>query len=204
MGDEVSILAEVVPVVDDADLIVSSVERPDAFGELYERHAEALLAFFSRRTACPQTAADLTAETFAQAFASRGRFRRSGAPARSWLFTIARRQLSRYVRSEIVSAKYRDKLGLPEQTLMTDTDVEWIARLFDDDPDRATLLAALDTLTEGQRVAVQLRVVNELPYPEVAQYLGCTEQAARVRVCRGLTDLRAYLKLDNDTNGVPK
>lgn len=201
MGDQVSTLAGVVPVVDDADLIMLSVERPDAFGELYERHADALLAYFSRRTACPQTAADLMAETFAQAFASRGRFRRSGAPARSWLFTIAHNQLGKYVRSEIVSAKYRDKLGLPDHIIMTKNDVEIISRLVNEDPERATLLAALDTLTEGQRRAVQLRVVNELPYPDVARHLGCTEQAARVRVCRGLTELRTYLRLDSDSDG---
>ena len=38
---------------------------------LYERHAETLLVFFTRRTFDPEVATDLWAETFAQALAGR-------------------------------------------------------------------------------------------------------------------------------------
>ena len=39
----------------------------EAFVALYREHAEALLVFFARRTLDAEAAADLTAETFAQA-----------------------------------------------------------------------------------------------------------------------------------------
>ena len=41
--------------------------------------------------------------------------------------------------------------------------------------------------------AVLLRIVEELPYDEIAERLGCTAGNARVRVCRGLDRLEAYL-----------
>lgn len=47
----------------DAALLRDSAENPEAFGVLYDRYARQLLAFVYRRTACPQTAADVVAET---------------------------------------------------------------------------------------------------------------------------------------------
>ncbi len=55
----------------DAQLLLASRTDPEAFTALYRRHAEALLRFFARRTLDPEAAAELTAETFAQAFASK-------------------------------------------------------------------------------------------------------------------------------------
>ncbi|MGZ8635009.1 MAG: RNA polymerase sigma factor, partial [Solirubrobacteraceae bacterium] len=46
-----------------------------SFSAFYRGHAQALLVFFTRRTYDVQSALDLTAETFAQAFAARRRFR---------------------------------------------------------------------------------------------------------------------------------
>ena len=57
--------------LDDEELLVLSAGRADAFGTFYERHAEALLRFFARRTLDPDAAAELTAETFAEAWVSR-------------------------------------------------------------------------------------------------------------------------------------
>ena len=71
----------------DAELLLASKVSPSAFVELYRRHAEDVLRYFAKRTLDPEAAAELTAETFAQAFASR-----SIVPARknrpSWCFAI--------------------------------------------------------------------------------------------------------------------
>src|SRR5215208_4230606 len=56
------------------------------FGEVYNALAAGLLRHFTRRTFDVETAADLTAETFARAFESRGRFRGStDAEASAWI-----------------------------------------------------------------------------------------------------------------------
>lgn len=55
------------------------------------------------------------------------------------------------------------------------------------------LWARLDDLPAGERLAVILRVVQARPYTEVAEVLGCSEGAARMRVHRGLDKLRRRL-----------
>jgi DNA-directed RNA polymerase specialized sigma24 family protein len=57
----------------DTELLLASRAEPVAFVELYRRHAEDLLRYFARRTLDPEAAAELTAETFAEAYASRGK-----------------------------------------------------------------------------------------------------------------------------------
>ncbi len=80
----------------DAELVLASGDEGERFGLFYDRHFDAVLRYFYARTICAQTAADLTAETFAAAFASRRCFRDTASPPAAWLFTIARRQLGRY------------------------------------------------------------------------------------------------------------
>ena len=96
----------------DARLLKDSARDAGAFGIFYDRHAREVSTYFVRRTADYALAADLTAETFAQAFASRRRYRNSGARASAWLFTIAARQLNEFFRQERVSSKYRSRLSL--------------------------------------------------------------------------------------------
>ena len=51
-----------------------------------------------------------------------------------------------------------------------------------------------ERLAADQREAVKLRVIDELPYPEVAAALAVSEQTARARVSRGLRRLAAALE----------
>jgi RNA polymerase sigma factor (sigma-70 family) len=177
----------------DAELLRGSAEEPEAFGLFYDRHAAEVLKFFYRRTACAQTAADLTAETFAQAFGSRKRFRDTGIPARAWLFGIAHHQLAREARGRRISDRYRRRLGM-EPVAVDDVSLERIEALADFAPVRDQIRGALRLLPASQSAAVVLRVGCELSYDEVAQRLGCSPGAARVRVTRGLTRLANLLE----------
>lgn len=177
----------------DAELLVLSGEQPEAFGTLYRRHAEDLLRYFARRTLDPESAAELTAETFAEAFASRGRFRDRGSGGAAWLYGIARHQLGRYLRAGAVDARARRRLGMPERDL-SPSDYERIEELIDFTPLRAALADALDVLTEDQREAMRLRVMEERPYEEVARILACSEATARARVSRGLRRITQVLE----------
>jgi RNA polymerase sigma factor (sigma-70 family) len=178
----------------DAELLLDSQTEPDAFTELYRRHAEDLLRYFARRTLDPEAAAELTAETFAEAFVSRGRYTQvEGVNGVAWLYGIARHQLGRFFRAGRVEAVARRRLGMPERPLPTD-DYERIEDLVDFAPIREALVDALGALTEDQREALQLRVIDELPYPEVAARLSCAEATARQRVSRGLRRLALVLQ----------
>lgn len=177
----------------DAELLTASAADPEAFGVFYDRNVRALLAFFYRRTACPQTAADLTAETFAVAFAARHRFRDVGAPGLAWLLGIARREFSAAVRREKVRDRARRRLGM-ERIELDAASTERIEELADLEPLRAAVESALGSLTPKVAEAVSLRVERGLPYAEVARRIGCSEGAARVRVARGLAKLADQLE----------
>ena len=60
--------------------------------------------------------------------------------------------------------------------------------------DVTALVEALDTLSDDQREAMRLRVIDGLGYAEVAQRLRCTEQNARQRVSRGLRRIALLLQ----------
>lgn len=173
--------------------MVLSREDPDAFGRFYERHAEDLLRYFARRTLDPEAAAELTAETFAEAFASRHRFRERGGGGAPWLYGIAKHELSRFFRSGAVEARARQRLGLPEREV-SDEDYERIEELIDFERVGRAIGQALSVLSAEQREAMTLRVIEQRPYVEVAQMLACSEQTARARVSRGLKRLASLLE----------
>src|SRR3569833_3270545 len=89
-----------VRVRDEAELMRASRQDPAAFREVYDRYAEQIYGFVLRRTGDPHAAHDLTAETFAQAWLSRRRFRdRVGGLAGLWLYGIARNVIATAARS---------------------------------------------------------------------------------------------------------
>jgi len=177
----------------DAELLTAARRDPAAFAAFCDRHAVAVLGFFARRTTCAATAADLTAETFAQAYASRRRYRDTGDPATAWLFAIARRQLAGFVRRQAVDDRARRRLGIAPSAL-DDVSFERIEDLADLRALRGALEDALASLPPEQAEAIRLRVLRELSYADVAGRLGCSEGAARVRVCRGLDRLARLLR----------
>jgi RNA polymerase sigma factor (sigma-70 family) len=165
------------------------------FVDLYQRESELVLLFCARRVLDPETALDLTAETFAQAFRARQAFRGSTeVEARAWLLTIARRQVGRFLRRGSLDRRALLRVGI--QTPVLDVgEAEEIERRAGLASLRAALGAELARLSAEQRDALRLRVVEERPYCEVAQRLGVSEATARARVSRGLRALARALEL---------
>jgi RNA polymerase sigma factor (sigma-70 family) len=177
----------------DAELLLASRTDPATFVELYRRHAEDLVRYFAKRTLDPEAAAELTAETFAEAFSSRRMYRDTGANGVAWLYGIARHQLGRFFRLGKVDGMARRRLGMPERPLPPE-DYERIEDLVDFVPMREALVEALGSLEDDQREALRLRVIDGLPYPVVAERLRCAEATARQRVSRGLRRLALVLQ----------
>ena len=179
----------------DAELIVASRRDPAAFRELYDRWADKLLAYFYRRVLDPEVAADLLAETFAVAYERRKRFRNVGKPGGAWLYGIAAKELSHWFRRQEVERRAVRRLGV-EVPALDDESIARIEALADIEHHREALAAALDQMTGGEREAVELRVVSELGYDEIAARLDCTEGAARRRVHRGLARLNNLMQME--------
>ena len=175
----------------DADLLRDSRRNSAAFRILYDRHAARIHAFHRRRTGEDTAALELTAETFAQAWLSRDRYTDHGeGTIAPWLFGIARHVVAASVRRRTMDRVARDRLHLDLHPVAADVHPSWL-----DDLD-ADLTAALADLPDGQRRAIELRVIADQAYEDVARDLDCTPQAARVRVHRGLTAIRRRLTGD--------
>lgn len=163
---------------------------PDAFGELYARYESIVVAALVRQTRDVELAADLAAETFAQALVHAGRFQgEDGSSAVGWLLGIARNLALNALRQGRAESRARQKLGVTEVVLASET-IERAEQLLDADFASARLNSALQGLPDSQREAVLAYVVHERPYDEIAQELRIPAATVRQRVSRGLAQVR--------------
>lgn len=157
--------------------------------ELYDEHARELIGFFARRTGDPQLALDLLGDTFVAAFEWRRKCRgRSEREQAAWLFSIAANKLNDHYRSGAAERRARERLA-GELRALDRHELSTIRELAELGPHDERLNAAFDGLSDEQREAVRLRVIDEHPYAEVSTELGISEPAARARVSRGLRTL---------------
>ncbi|RTL06303.1 MAG: RNA polymerase sigma factor [Acidimicrobiia bacterium] len=160
-----------------------------AFAQFYDEEAGQLLGWFKHRTAAADVAADLCAETFAVVLKTLDRYEAGNGPApQAWLYGIARNQFRHWLRRQRVQDRARQQLGIYLQLPQAD-DLDLVELRADLERAAGPLDGALAALSEPTRAAVLLRVVDELPYADVAARLECSEGAARVRVSRGLAQL---------------
>ena len=167
----------------DEQLLASSGR--EAFGTFYDRHARAVLEYFARRTRDPESAADLTAETFAAAIVARRRFRPGPVPASAWLFGIAHHKLADFQRRG--RAEDRALRRLRVQRPQLDEDDAQLIALMADEVSRQMLAE----LPQDERRAIHAHVLEGRGYAEIAAAAVISEPAARMRVSRGLTRMRA-------------
>ena len=159
---------------------------------LFRRHAPAIERFLVAETLDAAAAAELTAETFAAGLCGARAFRGgTDAEAVAWLYGIARNLARSWRRRGRVEQAARMRLGMPLRDPADDvaeTDERVAAGLL-----APAIARAVQALPQEQRQAVELRVVDQLPYAEVARRLACTEATARQRVLRALRTLRGEL-----------
>jgi RNA polymerase sigma factor (sigma-70 family) len=177
----------------DAELLKAAWQDPEAFREFYDRYAVWIRSWFLRHTGSEPGSLDLTAETFAQAWHASRRFRDeadgSGAP---WLFGIARNLLRQYHKHNRIESAARERMGL-QATSAECEDYERIDERSEVRSLTPLLRHAVRALPAEQRRALELRVVHQLPYEAVAGRLGCSQNAARLRVSRALRALTTQM-----------
>jgi RNA polymerase sigma-70 factor (ECF subfamily) len=183
------------PSRSDDELLVAAGKDPEAFGVFYRRHVDAVLRYLVYRTRNAEEAAELTAEVFAAALESSGRFKRRSTPARAWLFGIVNHKLADSRRRQRVADAARRRLGV-EPLQLDDLELERVEELADAELVGAGMERLVADLPPAERDAVVARVLNEGSYAEVAARLGISQPAARQRVSRGLARLAFWLRRD--------
>jgi RNA polymerase sigma-70 factor, ECF subfamily len=177
---------------DGALLAAFLVGDDDAFGELVRRNEGLVLAIVRRYARSPEDARDLAQRTFLRAFeAARRAFRRgtrSGVPFRRWLVRVAVNLAKNHLRDELRFPRAPlDALGSAPATAALPGD-----ELLRDERARRMRGEVL-RLPRRQREVLTLRIDAELPFAEIAQTLGISENAAKVSFHHATRRLRDAL-----------
>jgi RNA polymerase sigma-70 factor (ECF subfamily) len=155
-----------------------------------------MAVFVARKTMDAGVAADLVAETFAQAYMHRAQFRgETREEAVGWLYGIARHQVSHFVRRDRAEARALERLGI-QRPHLSDAELERLEDLAGISDLRRRVASHLSDLSHEQQEALRLRILEEQSYEQMAQHLGINEQAVRARVSRGMRTLADRLKAE--------
>jgi RNA polymerase sigma factor (sigma-70 family) len=170
----------------------------DATGEfeaLYRANVTAVTAYFARRSAEPQTVADLTADTFVAAITSFATFDpRKGTP-RAWVFGIARRVYAAHCEAHHQQRARVERLA-GRRELPPDETGELIDRIDAERAGRA-LVTGLTMLPAADRAVVELVDLAGLQAKEAAQVLGVAPGTLRMRLMRARARLRKAARPDS-------
>lgn len=175
----------------DAEVITSSLDRPERFEAIFDRHAPAVYRYLRRRLG-DHLAEELTAETFARALRSRRQFDVSHASALPWLYGIAVNQIRMHGRSEQRRQRaYR--LFAQDASIEPPSTAEADARL-DAQALAPALSIALAALPPDQREVLLLHAWAGLSPGEIAQALSVSNATVRKRLHRARAKAAAQLK----------
>jgi len=167
-----------------------------AFEQVYRAHVRDVTAYFARRTADPQTVADLTADTFVQAITSFATFDPDRGGHRGWLFGIARRVFARHCERVSRGRDVVERLA-GWRALDVDEAAELVVRI---DAERAgrELLDRVAELARADREVIELVDIAGLDRVDAAAALGISSGAMRIRLFRARGRLR---KIVGEHNG---
>lgn len=179
----------------DTDLMLA-VQRGDTqkLGILFCRHHVRIVRFCTRMTSNPALAEDLTQEAFLRVMRYSHSYRGS-ADFLPWLYRIARNVCHDHFRSS-GAARGRLEVEVP-------TDLEDAAPLasatVERDEEATRLRQLVDELPIDRREALVLARFEERDYGEVAEILGCSVGAVRVRIHRALRQLAELYRRSDQT-----
>ena len=159
----------------------------DAFQALFDRYAPLLLRLMMRDLRRRTDAEELVQDTFLNLHRAAADFRQ-GAKLRPWLMTIA---------LNLKREHFRRRARRPEAPLELDGRHDPIAdspRILERRHARDQIEKALATLPDNQREVIVLHWFGGLSFPEVADVVGSTTGAVKVRAHRGYTRMRELLE----------
>jgi RNA polymerase sigma factor (sigma-70 family) len=172
------------PAPDSDEALMERFQAGDrsAFDGLFRRYAAPLTSFLTRLTGSAAAAEDAVQLTFLSVVRSRTQFAR-GSKVKPWLYAIASN-----------AARDRFRRTNREQPGVDEPDEVVVDVSHGDSGLRRRLLAALQQLPEPQREAVVLHRLEGWSFGEIAEAVGSTETAVKVRAFRGTQVLRELLK----------
>jgi len=155
----------------------------DAFEALFRQHQGEVFGWILRMVRNHATAEELTVETFWRMYRARAQFDVSRGNCGGWLRRIATNVALDHLRRR-----------RPEVELTVDPPAPPKADAAEQSELRVTILRAVERLSPRLRAVVLLALIEEQPYEKIADALGISVNAVKVRVFRGVRILRKELE----------
>jgi RNA polymerase sigma-70 factor (ECF subfamily) len=168
-----------------------SARRPateDRIALLLAKHGAELARHIRRIVRDDHATEDLLQDTLLRTHGALGLLR-PGSNVRAWLYRIATNAALNHVRS-----RTRELAALRRYAREADGATSAADRPATDGDTHAALWTRVATLPERQRVALTLRIADELDYAEIARRMGGTEAAARANVHQATNRLKRELR----------
>ena len=181
--------------IDDAAIerLVAEARSGDewAFGMIFGHYHEAIYRYIASRVHRPSDAEDLTQLVFVKALEALPRYESRGVPFGGWLFRLARNAVIDFVRTrhdhaelDMVAERAHGDAG-PDEIAVIRQELDAVG-------------AALATLTDDQREAIELRFFAGLSAREAAEAMGKQEGTVRGLQFRAIGALRRQLGVEEE------
>lgn len=151
----------------------------ESMDEIFQKHGKTVYRYLLSITGDSDLSDELTQETFYQAVKSIDRFDGS-CKITTWLCAIAKNQLSSYRRKHPAMEEWEN------QDVTSDSTEEVVLEKME----RIVLMKKLHAIEEPFREVMYLRLFGDLPFLEIGEIMGKTENWARVMFYRGKEKLR--------------
>lgn len=171
----------------ETDLVERARTDPHAFGQLYEHYVSQIFRFVHNRVRDRAIAEDLTSEVFFKALRAIDRYRPTGRPFRAWLYQIATNTVIDHIRTRRTTVDLEAVAHRPDGRPAVE---EQVARRADVE----RVWNAVAGLVETQRLAVTLKLGQDMHTADIAVCMGRTEGAVKLLIYRGLTAVREQLE----------
>ena len=153
----------------------------EVMGVLFARHSPRMYRFFRRRIADRGACEDLVQTLFVRMLEYRASYE-GRARFVTWMYRIALRLRSDHLRRQRRRVDHPGGEWLEEVVAAPESGIS--------QRERSRLRAAMNRLRPEELEVLMLTRFEELSYDEVAELLGCTVGALKVRVHRALRELR--------------
>jgi len=170
--------------------IMLSVKDGDVhrLGQLFDKYSKGLYNYFQFQIRDRLKSEDLVQDVFYNILRYRHTYK-DGANFKAWMYTIARNEKVNYFRNNRLFTRDMDHEqsdngnSNPENDLEHKTDMDY-------------LNIALERISSDNRELIILSRFNGLPYSQIAEIIGCTVGAVKVRMYRAIRELKdQYFKI---------
>lgn len=155
-----------------------ATDESGVVAEAYRRHGDRIYRFFLRRFGDHHEAEDLAQRVFADAVVALAKSKPDSELG--WLYAVAERRFVDELRRRRRASSLPSDVGRPLELNYNGAAAQAIKR-------------AMERLEPPAREVVVMKLFEDRPYAEIAEQLGITEAAAKMRLSRALRSLRTLL-----------